>query len=87
MTNPFFSGSKKRDQIFAIDLGSRTTKAVLMDRRDDGFSLSRFTVQDAPIYDKALPQGLLTEHLRAIVTRCRPRPSRSPWPSGRATRC
>jgi type IV pilus assembly protein PilM len=67
MTIPFLNGSKKREQIFAIDLGTRTTKAVLLDRRDNGFSLSRFTVQDAPIYDKALPQGLLTEHLRAIV--------------------
>ncbi len=72
MTNLFNSG-KKRDQIFAIDLGARTTKAVLLDRRDDGYSLSRFAVQDAPIYDKALPQGLLTEHLKAIVEAMQPK--------------
>jgi type IV pilus assembly protein PilM len=73
MTIPFLNGGKTRDQVFAIDLGSRTSKAVLLDRQPDGFSLSRFTVQDAPIYDKSLPQGLLTEHLRAIVTAMQPK--------------
>jgi type IV pilus assembly protein PilM len=68
-----FSNGNKRDQIFAIDLGTRTTKAVLLDRRDASFCLSRFTVQDAPIYDKALPQGLLTEHLKAIVAAIQPK--------------
>jgi type IV pilus assembly protein PilM len=72
MMNLFNSGNR-RDQIFAIDLGTRTTKAVLLDRKDDGFSLSRFTVQDAPIYDKALPQGLLTEHLKAVVEAMQPK--------------
>ena len=73
MTIPFFGGGRKRDQVFAVDLGSRTTKAVLLERRDNGFSLARFTVQDAPIYDKALPQGLLTEHLRAITEAMQPK--------------
>jgi type IV pilus assembly protein PilM len=73
MTIPFFNGGKNRDQVFAVDLGSRTTKAVLLERRDNTFSLARFTVQDAPIYDKALPQGLLTEHLRAIMDSIQPK--------------
>jgi type IV pilus assembly protein PilM len=63
----------RSDQSLAIDLGTRTTKAVLLDRTSDGLSLSRFAVQDAPIYDKALPQGLLTEHLRNIVTALEPK--------------
>jgi type IV pilus assembly protein PilM len=67
------NGNKKRDQIFAIDLGTRTTKAVLFDRKDDVLSLSRFVVQDAPVYDKALPQGLLSEHLKAIVEAIQPK--------------
>jgi len=54
-------------------LGTRTTKAVLMDRADKTLSLTRFTVQDAPIYDKALPQGLLAEHLRNVVEALQPR--------------
>jgi type IV pilus assembly protein PilM len=72
MTN-MLNGNKKRDQVFAIDLGTRTTKAVLFDRKDDGLSLSRFVVQDAPVYDKALPQGLLSEHLKAIVEAIQPK--------------
>jgi len=68
-----FNAGKNRDQIFAIDLGTRTTKAVLLDRQADGFSLSRFTVQDAPIYDRALPQGLLTEHLKTVVEAMQPK--------------
>src|ERR1022692_4216840 len=73
MTIPFLGGGRNRDQLFAVDLGARTTKAVLLDRKDNGFSLSRFTVQDAPIYDKAVPQGLLTEHLRAITEAMQPK--------------
>ena len=73
MTMPFLSGGSKRDQIFAIDLGTRTSKAVLLDRTEGGFSLSRFTVIDAPSYDKTLPAGLLTEHLNAIVKEMQPK--------------
>ncbi len=72
MTFPFLNGGRS-DQILAIDLGTRTTKAVLLDRVDKGLSLARFVVQDAPIYDKALPQGLLTEHLRNVVEALQPR--------------
>lgn len=68
-----FLGGGKRDQVFAIDFGSRTTKAVLMDAGKDGrMTLTKYLVQDAPIYDKALPQGLLTEHLRSIVEHIQP---------------
>jgi len=73
MTIPFLSGGGKREQILAIDLGTRTTKAVLLEHTNDGFSLARFAVQDAPIYDKALPQGLMTEHLRGIVEAMQPK--------------
>src|SRR5271163_4278106 len=72
MTFPFLNGGGSK-QILAIDLGARTTKAVLLDRVDQGLRLTRFVVQDAPIYDKALPQGLLTEHLRNVVEALQPR--------------
>jgi type IV pilus assembly protein PilM len=72
MKFPFLKGGKS-DQILAIDLGVRTTKAVLMDRTANGLSLTRFAVHDAPIYDKALPQGLLAEHLRNVVAGLEPR--------------
>ncbi len=62
-----FSGSKKkRDQILAIDLGTRTTKAVAMQRRGDVYVLSRYVLLDAPIFDKAMPPEMLAEHLKAV---------------------
>jgi type IV pilus assembly protein PilM len=73
MTNPFFANGKKRDQVFAVDLGGRTTKAVLLNRNQDKFTLSRYTILDAPIYEKGLPQGLLTEHLRAVIKSLEPK--------------
>jgi type IV pilus assembly protein PilM len=73
MTYSFLKNGRTRDQVFAVDLGSRTTKAVLLERRDDSFSLARFTVQDAPIYDKVMPEGLLTEHLRSIMEAIQPK--------------
>jgi type IV pilus assembly protein PilM len=64
---PFFGGSsKKRDQIISIDLGSRTTKAVFLQRNGDHFSLLRYAIHDAPIYDKTPSPELLGEHLRTI---------------------
>jgi type IV pilus assembly protein PilM len=73
MTLPFLKNSRNRDQVLAVDLGTRTTKAVLLERKDNAFSLARFTVQDAPIYDKAMPHGLLAEHLRSILEAMQPK--------------
>ena len=56
----------KRDQMMAVDLGSRTTKAVCLQRRGQGFALCGFALLDAPIYEKNLPPELLTEHLKAV---------------------
>ena len=43
----------------AVDLGSRTTKAVLLERRGEVLALTRYALLDAPIYEKALPPDLL----------------------------
>src|SRR5882762_7692107 len=68
MALPFFdSGSRKeRDQMLAVDLGSRTTKAVHLERRGDVFALCRYALLDAPIFEKTLSADLLAEHLRAV---------------------
>lgn len=67
MALPFLdSGAKKRDQVVAIDLGARSTKAVFIQRRGDSYSLSRYFVTEAPIYEKTLSVDLLTEHLKAL---------------------
>lgn len=51
----------------AVDLGSRTTKAVYLQRNGEGYNLVRYAIQDAPIYDKTPSPELLGEHLRAIT--------------------
>ena len=64
---PFFSSqAKRRDQVVAVDLGGRTTKAVHLQRRGDTFSLTSYTLQDAPIYEKAMTPELLGEHLKGV---------------------
>lgn len=67
MALPFFDGArKKQDQMLAVDLGGRITKAVHMQRRGDGYALCRYALLDAPIFDKALTADLLKEHLVAL---------------------
>ncbi len=68
MALPFLtnSSSKKRDQIIAIDLGGRSTKAVHLQRKGDAYSLLSYCVLDAPIYEKNLSIDLLAEHLKTI---------------------
>ena len=70
MAWPSFSSiaNKKLDQIVAVDLGSRVTKAVHVQRRGDKFALLGYALLDAPISDKGtLPVDLLGEHLRSAV--------------------
>jgi type IV pilus assembly protein PilM len=67
MALPLLYGqSKKRDQVIAIDLGGRSTKAIHLQRRGDAYTLLRYCVIDAPIYEKHLSVDLLTEHLKAV---------------------
>ena len=69
MPLPFLNReSKKRDQIIAIDLGGRSTKAVHLQRKGDTYTLLRYCVIDAPIYEKNLSTDLLAEHLKAVHT-------------------
>lgn len=69
MALPFLdrAGRRKRDQLLALDLGARTTKAVVLSRRNEGLVLQRYAVMDAPIYEKTLSADLLAEHLRALT--------------------
>jgi len=69
MALPFFdSGARKqRDRMLAVDLGSRTTKAVHVQRRGQSFVLCGYALLDAPISDKSLSADLLTEHLKAVA--------------------
>lgn len=66
---PFLNGisRKKRAQIISIDLGGRTTKAVLLERRGETFALTRYALLDAPIYDKKISSEQLGDHLHAVA--------------------
>src|SRR5437667_1498544 len=67
MALPFLNGvAKKRDQLLSIDLGGRTTKAVHLQRKGDGFVISRYALLDAPIYERNLSADLLSEHLKGV---------------------
>ena len=54
--------------MISVDLGSRTTKAVLLERRGDVIALTRYALLDAPIVEKKISVEQLTEHLRSVVT-------------------
>lgn len=67
MALPFLNRqSKKRDQIIAIDLGVRSTKAVHMQRKGGAYTMLRYCVMDAPIFEKTLSVEMLAEHLKAV---------------------
>ena len=64
---PFLIGSaRKQDQLVAVDLGSRTTKAVHVQRKGETIVLTRYALLDAPIYEKSFSVDLLSEHLKAV---------------------
>ena len=52
--------------MMAVDLGSRTTKAVLLERRGEVLALSRYALLDAPIYEKKMSPEMLADHLRQV---------------------
>jgi type IV pilus assembly protein PilM len=69
MALPFFDSRarQRHDRMLAVDLGCRTTKAVHVQRRGQGFALCGYALLDAPIFDKTLSSDLLTEHLKAVA--------------------
>jgi type IV pilus assembly protein PilM len=69
MALAFLNGllKRKRTQMMAIDLGARTTKAVLLEQRGETFALCSYALLDAPIFEKTISPELLAEHLRSVV--------------------
>jgi type IV pilus assembly protein PilM len=69
MAFPFLGSSsrKKRTQVMAVDLGSRTSKAVLLERRGEVLTLCRYALLDAPIYEKKFSAEMLSDHLRSVT--------------------
>jgi type IV pilus assembly protein PilM len=69
MALPFLNGfrRKKRTQMISVDLGARTTKAVLLEQRGEVWALCRYALLDAPIFDKKISPELLAEHLKSVA--------------------
>ena len=66
---PFLNAArrKKRAQMIAVDLGSRTTKAALFERRGEILALTRYALLDAPIFEKKISPELLGDHLKSVA--------------------
>src|ERR1035437_4778483 len=69
MALPFLDSRARtqHDRMLAVDLGGRTTKAIHVERRSQGFALCGYALLDAPIFEKTLSADLLTEHLKAVA--------------------
>src|SRR4051794_30874889 len=68
MALPFIkSGVKQKERVLAVDLGSRTTKAVLVERKGTSLMLSSYALLDAPIFDKAMSSEMLADHFKNII--------------------
>jgi type IV pilus assembly protein PilM len=52
--------------VLAVDLGSRTTKAVHLTRRGESVSLANYALLDAPVYEKGMTPEILAEHLKNV---------------------
>jgi type IV pilus assembly protein PilM len=72
MALSFLNAGKKREQLIAVDLGGRTTKAAYIERRSGRFTLAGFAIVDAPIYEKSMPVEMLAEHLKTICAQLKP---------------
>lgn len=60
--------------MLVVDLGGRTTKAVVIEPRGENLALTRYALLDAPIFDKKISSELLAGHLREIVQKMDARP-------------
>ena len=75
MAWPIFNDSgKRRFPMLVVDMGGRTTKSVLIEKRDEKLAVTRYAMLDAPIFDKKISSELLAGHLREIVQKMDARP-------------
>jgi len=67
MPLPFFNTrAKLRDEVIAIDLGGRHTKAVHVQNKGDRLSLLSYTIQDSPNEQTSFSVDVLAEHLKNV---------------------
>jgi len=68
------SSRKKRNPMLVVDMGSRTTKSIVIEQQGESLAITRYALLDAPIFDKKISSELLTSHLREIVQKMEARP-------------
>lgn len=67
MQLPFLSkNAKRRDEVIAIDLGGRHTKAVHVQNKGGRFTLAGYTIQDSPAEQSSVTVDVLAEHLKSV---------------------
>jgi type IV pilus assembly protein PilM len=67
MKLPFFSTrAQKRDEVIAIDLGGRHTKAVYLQNKGDRLNLVSYTIQDSPSDTSTSSVEVLADHLKTV---------------------
>src|ERR1041385_898 len=68
MPLPFFNTrAKRRDEVIAIDLGGRHTKAVHVRNKGDQLSLVNYAMQDSPAEQSSFSVEVLAEHLKTVT--------------------
>jgi len=73
MKLPFLNGqTKTRDEMVAIDLGSRTSKAVHLQRENGKFTLCGYSITNSPAAENDISTEALTNHLKAVVGKLNP---------------
>ena len=55
------------DQIIAVDLGNRSTKAVCLEKDGGSLRLVNYTIQDRPNFGKGLSHDDLSKHLAGVA--------------------
>jgi type IV pilus assembly protein PilM len=58
--------SKRREEIIAIDLGTKTTKAVVVARSGEDYSLRNYVLMEAPSAEKAFSRSVWADHVRKV---------------------
>ena len=67
MPLPFFNArAKRREEIIAVDLGGRHTKAVHLQSKGDQLRLAGYTIQDSPSEQSAFSVDVMAEHLKSV---------------------
>jgi type IV pilus assembly protein PilM len=67
MPLPFFNArAKRRDEIVAVDLGGRHTKAVHVQSKGDQLRLVGYTIQDSPSEQSTFSADVMAEHLKSV---------------------